>query len=81
MQGHTNKATINQRRPLTDNMKRVLGKLAKGPIAHVDLSQSSQNAARALCDRGYAAWVMEGHAYVITEEGGLALRIQERDNG
>ncbi len=74
MLGHTDKATINKRRPLTENMKRVLSELAdKGLWRHDLMSQSDQNAIRALCDRGYADWHIENRSHSITPQGRDAL--------
>jgi hypothetical protein len=74
MIGHTNKATINKRRPLTENMKWYLDRLAnEGRAGSSSLTQSGANAMRALCDRGYATWLIEFRAYEITDAGRAAL--------
>lgn len=74
MMGHTDKATINRRRPLTPNMGRVLAELAAGPRRHRDLTQSDANACRALCDRGLASWRVEVMSYAISAEGRDVLK-------
>jgi hypothetical protein len=74
MKGHTNKSTINARRPLTDNMKRVLVTMIRiGQMYHSDLDQSEANAIKALCDRGYATWDITTRSYSATDVGRLAL--------
>lgn len=74
MIGHTDASTVNQRRPLTANMARVLKNLIeKGSWRHADLDQSEANAMRALCDRGYADWHIETRSYSATEPGSGAL--------
>ena len=75
MLGHTNKATINQRRPLTANMLSVLRHLAEfGRFRDKTLiHQSQKNAMRALLDRGYADWHIEDMSYSLTAAGRIAL--------
>lgn len=80
MLGHTDKATINKRRPLTPNMQRVLKSLIEaGRSKHRELSQSDANACRALCDRGYATWHVEDYSYSATDEGHAVVN-REKDN-
>lgn len=74
MQGHTDRTTINKRKPLTDNMRYWLQRLSdQGLLGHSSLSQSGANAVRALCDRGYATWLIENRSYEITDSGRGAL--------
>lgn len=69
-QGHTDRATINQRRPLTANMRRTLRALIlAGELPHAGLDQAEQNAMRALRDRGLATWHIETRAYSATSAG------------
>ena len=78
MLGHTNKATINQRRPLTDNMRYELEQMAKyGLRGQSSLTQSGKNAMRALLDREYATWHIDTRAYEITDAGRAALSPQD----
>lgn len=66
--GYTDRETINQRRPLTPNMARVLGLIGDGwPQCHFD--QGEQNAARALKDRGLVEVTEDGRNYRLTEFG------------
>ncbi len=59
MMGHTDKATINQRRPLTAGMRRLLEEMAANRLGKHGkeghrLYQSDGDRARALMDRGLA---------------------------
>jgi hypothetical protein len=72
MMGHTDKSTINARKPMTENMLLVLDDLIKsGPRR--DRGQSDKSTLRALCDRGYATWAIETRCYEATAEGKSAL--------
>lgn len=52
--GHTDRATINARRPLSPGMRRLLSWIVtKGPVAMAGFSEAEKNQARALMDRGY----------------------------
>lgn len=54
MQGHTDRATINQRRPMSKAMREVLRDIIRyGRISGKTFSQSDQGRLRALMDRGY----------------------------
>lgn len=73
MKGHTIKATINQRRPLTPTMRRTLRAIIQtGQLPHASLGQAEQNATRALCDRGLVTWHIETRSYAPTADGHLA---------
>lgn len=50
--GHTDRKTINERRPTTDLMKGILERIKRGEVRWGDLSTGEKNAARALIDRG-----------------------------
>jgi hypothetical protein len=74
MLGHTDTKTINQRRPLTTNMKLLLADLLRDrTIRKNQLDQSDANVMRALMDRGYATWDVSTSCYSITPEGETAL--------
>lgn len=82
MQGHTNRTTINQRRPLTENMRYYLGRMAEwGLYGEASLSQAGKNAMRALFTRGYVSWDIETRAYSITDAGRSALSPHDRKAG
>jgi hypothetical protein len=82
--GHTDKATINQRRPLTDRMRSALASIARGErradmhgIASLlhwyELSQPEKNSVGALRDRGLVSQD-EGGALRLTNQGREALQ-------
>lgn len=84
MLGHTDKATINQRRPLTENMLRVLRTLEGRTSAYAttpprrglyprEMTQSEKNAAKALDARGMAKW--DNGCWQITDAGSAALSL------
>jgi hypothetical protein len=89
--GHTDTATINQRRPLTDNMKRVLEVIGRfdqiadtqrssmGHLHRRDCTEGEKNAIRALIDRGMVTIVMYDW-YKLTDAGRRALG-EERGRG
>lgn len=54
MIGHTDKGTINQRRPLSAGMATLLKALDERDIDHSNLSTAEKNRMRGLMDRGYA---------------------------
>jgi hypothetical protein len=82
MLGHTETKTINARRPLTDNMRAVLGTLVRiGRIYHSHMDQSEANAMRALVARGYAEWHIEWRSYSATLAGRAALTNGVRNDG
>ncbi len=70
--GHTNRETINQRRPLTPAMVELLKTLAaSNPRLHwVELSTPEKNTLRAL---GYRGLVTRGGEPRLTEAGRAAL--------
>lgn len=82
MQGHTDRATINERKPITPNMRAFLQRLAersqeRGPTGGYfrrELLQFEKNAARALLDRGMVGWDNGLQAYYINDAGRAALR-------
>jgi hypothetical protein len=91
MMGHTDKATINQRRPLTDNMLEVLRTLADRLSIYAttpprrglyprEMTQAEKNAAKALDARGMAKW---GNGYwQITDAGiGAVQRVDRVTEG
>lgn len=82
MQGHTNKKTINARRPLTENMLDMMRKLAEwGRVKHSSMSQSQANAIKALCTRGYATFHIEDRSYSLRNAGREALELSSQDGG
>lgn len=90
MLGHTDRATINQRRPLTENMSAVLETLngrrsiyATTPprrgLYPREMTQAEKNAAKALHNRGLAKW--DSGCWQITEAGIAALSVPSQDGG
>jgi hypothetical protein len=70
MLGHTDKATINQRRPLTENMRQTLrAVILAGELQATDLDQAEKNAMRALMDRGLVDHHMTPSRYSVTDAG------------
>lgn len=67
--GHTNRATINKRRPMSPGMKALLSHIVKGGrVSGHRFDTAEQNQARALMDRGYAIPDPAGW-WAPTEEG------------
>lgn len=54
MMGHTDRATINQRRPMSAGMVSLLRAMARAAVDQDELDQAERSQARALMDRGYA---------------------------
>lgn len=74
MLGHTDKATINQRRPLSSGMVFVLRCLAKSRVWRPAMTAARKNQLRALMDRGYAAPAQGSYQnFEITDAGRKAL--------
>jgi hypothetical protein len=74
MLGHTDKATINQRRPLTPGMRELLATVVqKGRMQKVVMTGIEENRMRALVDRGLVTWHIEFRGYQPTEAGRAAL--------
>lgn len=80
MLGHTDAATINQRRPLTANMIGLLKSLKmvseqKGPgvLFPKEMTQAEKNAARALLVRDMVGWDHGVSGYFIRGNGIAAL--------
>jgi hypothetical protein len=82
MIGHTDKKTINDRRPLTSNMRALLSSLhyrADSPkcfphcIFPSELSQAEKNAAKALHNRDLIWWDAALSGWHLTDAGRLAL--------
>lgn len=71
--GHTDKATINARKPLTPGMREVLEMLSRDRIALRHTERATKNQIRALFDRGYAEHDGVDYA-VITAAGRAALK-------
>lgn len=71
MIGHTDRATINQRRPLTEGMRETLKAVYARDIPQYGQSQAEKSRLRALMDRGYVIPCQHEHKGVwrITEEG------------
>ncbi len=70
--GHTDRDTINQRRPLTENMRATLQMIiddASVPVSQ--MTQQQKNAARALHDRDLVLWIDTGDrgSYIATDAG------------
>jgi hypothetical protein len=72
-QGHTDKATINQRLRLTDEMRDLLASMCCVPIRWPDCDQGTKNRLRALMNRGFAAWRSDT-LVTITQAGQDALQ-------
>ncbi len=70
--GHTDKATINARKPLTAGMRSALDRLSRDHIAMRHAEQDTKNRVRALIARGYAE--QPGDFAYITEAGRAALK-------
>lgn len=91
MMGHTDKATINQRRPLTENMRAVLRTLARRSdsiyattpprrgLYPCEMTQAEKNAAKALHARGMAHW--DNGCWQINDAGRLALAPHQPSHG
>lgn len=73
MMGHTDRKTINERRPLTDGMRATLKALVRnGPVEWRYLSNGEKNQMRALMDRGYARPANDTH-WEATDEGAAVV--------
>jgi len=70
--GHTDKATINARRPLTEGMRGTLESLSRDRIAIRHTERDTKNRVRALVDRGLARYDGADHIS-ITAAGRAAL--------
>lgn len=90
MMGHTDKATINERRPLTDNMRMLLVSVkhrSDNPrsvqkcLFPGEMSQAEKNAAKALAVRGMLIWNSALLGWSITSAGRAALPPQNRPDG
>jgi hypothetical protein len=82
MRGHTDKNTINQRKPPTPGMIDLLRRMARrrggrisqgGTIADAGLGQADQNAMRGLLNRGMADWDVATRTYGMTAAGREAI--------
>jgi hypothetical protein len=79
--GHTDRATINKRRPLTENMTELLRSLdfqakQRGPLRGLttrEMTQAEKNAAKALMDRSLIGWDDDIKVYYINDAGRTAL--------
>lgn len=82
MLGHTDRDTINKRRPLTDGMFEVLRMVASRSNIYAttpprrgvyprEMSQSERNAAKALHVRGMITW--DNGCWIINDSGRAAL--------
>lgn len=69
--GHTDRSTVNRRRPLSPGMASLLDWLcAKGGLFHCELSPAERNQMRGLMDRGYVEPTANlQRAWKATEEG------------
>jgi hypothetical protein len=83
MLGHTDRATINQRRPLTANMRGSLKTRSetKGPgvLWTREMTQAEKNAARALFVRDLVGWDNGLEGYYIKGQGLAALALPNGD--
>lgn len=81
--GHTDRATINQRRPLTNNMRECLdlirigdeSAVRRGWMGHLvpgEMTTALKNAARALMDRSMVDFHPLGY-WTLTDAGRAAL--------
>lgn len=74
MQGHTDRATINQRRPMTPATRELLALMAKHGGYCIGCDQGNASRARALMDRGYARPPSDrGGRWTATDAGLKAL--------
>lgn len=74
MMGHTDRETINSRRPLNDGMRALLTDLGRADLWHHTLSTAEKNRMRGLMDRGYARPGPDNpRIWTITEEGQKVL--------
>ncbi len=71
--GHTDKATINARKPLTPGMRETLERLSRSVFALRHTERATKNQIRALVDRGLAAYDGTDWAF-ITDAGRAALK-------
>lgn len=77
--GHTDKATINKRRPLTQNMLEFLGsvrvreRLNPGVMFKGEMTQGEKNAAKALMTRGMIGWDVGLQGYYLKDAGRTIL--------
>ena len=71
MIGHTDKATVNARRPLSEGMRETLKAVYERDIPQYGQDNASKNRLRALMDRGYVIPCQHEHRGVwrITAEG------------
>lgn len=75
MQGHTDRATINQRRPMTPATRALLERMAEPGGYCIGCDQGNASRARALMDRGYAfPPAVPGRAWRATDAGREALK-------
>lgn len=74
--GHTDRATINERRPLTPGMVSLLKMLRAKRIRYQYFSRTSKAPLRALMDRGLVSCSPEG-IWSITESG-LGMIVDDR---
>jgi hypothetical protein len=71
MMRHTDRATINRRRPLTQNMRDALAEVSRLDPLPQGRDQAEKNALRALQDRGLIRW--ECHGWLATDAGRATL--------
>lgn len=70
MMGHTDKATINQRTPLSKGMRDLLALVVqKGRYQEIVMTGAEKNMMRALANRGLVEWHIEFRGYTATAAG------------
>jgi hypothetical protein len=75
MMGHTDKATINERKPLTPLMAKMLRYIDRYPgVTRSTMTQPEANASRGLLDRRLIDWLISDRSYVINDSGREALK-------
>jgi len=74
MMGHTDRDTINDRKPLTKGMYALLKQIVRnGSVAYDECANGERNQLRALMDRGLALPVGDGAKWEATPEGQAAV--------
>ena len=80
MQGHTDKATINQRIPLSRGMRDLLALVVrKGRHQVVVMTGVEKSMMRALLNRGLVEWHIEFRGYTATDAGRALSSHQSTD--
>lgn len=76
--GHTDRETINRRRPMTDATRNLLRRMVEEGGVHIGCDQGNASRSRALKDRGYAIPpATPGGRWSATDAGRAALAAQD----